>query len=70
MRTRGSCRFEPYFKVQVWDARGLAWRDVQAAHPTEADAWAAAPAGKRCRLMRIHERGREAVNEPTQEGCG
>lgn len=52
MRTRGSVRFDPYYKVQWWDATSLAWRDIQLAHPTEAQARAAAPEG-RTRVMEI-----------------
>lgn len=58
MRTRGSCRFEPYYKVQVRDERTLAWRDIQKAHPTRAAAKAAAPAGEQCRLVEVTEAGR------------
>lgn len=60
-RVRGSVRFPDYFKVQWWDAVALAWRDIQERYPTEADAHAAAPAGRRHRLMRVTERGRLPV---------
>lgn len=57
MRTRGSVRFDPYFKVQRHE-RG-AWIDVQRAYPSEEEARAAMPAGQRCRIMRISMKGRE-----------
>lgn len=28
-RRAGSVRFDPYYKVQWWDVRSSAWRDVQ-----------------------------------------
>jgi len=35
MRTKGSCRFEAYFKAQFYDPMPGAWRDIQKAFPTE-----------------------------------
>jgi len=46
----------PYWKVQVWDSRLAAWRDVQKAHYSETAAWAACPSGGR--LMRVEREGR------------
>lgn len=63
MRTKGSCRFEPYYKVQVWDARKVAWMDIQKAHPTPEEARGAAKPGQRARIMTVTERGR-APGEP------
>lgn len=61
MRTRGSARFAPYYKVQTYDPRALVWRDIQKAHPTPEAARAACPAGQQCRIMRVTERGRAPV---------
>jgi len=61
MRTKGSCRFAAYYKVQFWDERQLAWHDVQKAHAAESEARAAFVAGKRCRVMMITEKGREPM---------
>jgi len=61
MRTRGSARFEVYYKVQWWDARACAWLDVQRAHPTPEAARAAYRPGVRCRVMGITERGRRPM---------
>jgi hypothetical protein len=57
MRTKGSCRFEPYFKVQFRN-HFLAWQDVQQAFPTEDDARAHFIRGKECRVTQVTERGR------------
>ena len=35
MRTTGSVRFTPYFKIQYFDAVSLAWKDVQRSYATE-----------------------------------
>src|SRR5262249_9186834 len=45
MRTRGSARFAPYYKVQEYDPRSAVWVDVQKAHPTAGAARAAYRAG-------------------------
>lgn len=58
MRKPGSCRFDPYYKVQTWDPVAVAWRDIQKMHPDEKAAHAAAPVGVRYRLMCVTERGR------------
>jgi hypothetical protein len=61
MRQRGSVRFAPYYKVQWFDETSLCWRDVQQAHSSETEARAAFLADRRCRVMAITERGRQAV---------
>jgi hypothetical protein len=58
MRTRGSCIFEPYFKVQFWEKSAMAWKDVQKAHPTVAEAFNAAPANVSFRIVTVSEKGR------------
>ena len=62
-RQHGSARFADYFKAQVWDARSFAWRDIQRSCETIEEAQALLPAGKRGRIMRITEAGREPVLE-------
>lgn len=66
-RRTGSVRFEPYFKVQFYNARQLAWQDVQRAFATPEEAREAIASGAiapppQCneahRLMEITERGR------------
>lgn len=57
-RVRGSVTFDPYWKVQYWDARALTWRDVQHRHATPAAGRAAYLPGQRCRLMEVTVRGR------------
>lgn len=56
MRTKGSCRFEPYFKVEVWKAHLVCWTPIQRAHRTEAEAIEAAPCG-RFRIIEVSESG-------------
>lgn len=67
-RRAGSVRFDPYWKIQWWDATSLAWRDLQEAiHDEEiAIVSARAEATHRqtsTRLMRITETGREPTRE-------
>lgn len=52
-------RVFPYWKIQVWDAATLAWRDIQRAYYVESEAWAACPAGGR--LMLVTREGRTPV---------
>ena len=51
-------RFEPYFKLQWFDPISFAWRDVQKAYATEADARLKMTTGKEWRVMSITENGR------------
>jgi hypothetical protein len=60
-RQRGSVRFDPYYKVQVWDTINLAWRDIQRAYPSVPEALAARPRGRTCRLMEITMQGRHPL---------
>jgi hypothetical protein len=60
-RSRGSARFAPYFKVQWRDPVSMTWRDVQRAHPSEAEARAAFLPERECRVMRISEEGRRPL---------
>jgi hypothetical protein len=64
MRTKGSARFAPYYKVQRWEERTLSWRDVQRSHPTPEAARAAYPPGARCRVMEVTEQGRRPLPDP------
>ena len=61
MRTKGSARFAPYYKVQWYDAGSAAWIDIQKAHATPAAAQAACPTGKTCRVVEIAERSRRPL---------
>lgn len=61
-RRAGSVRFDPYYKVQTWDARSSTWVDIQKRFDTESEARVrAAAVGGRTRLMRISETGRGPV---------
>lgn len=67
-RQPGSVRFDPYYKLQWWEARSLAWRDVQRSFD-ELDPECMAEARKlaqefgKARIMRITPEGREPVQE-------
>ena len=65
MRTRGSARFAPYYKVQEYDPRSAVWVDVQKAHATLEAALAAYRLGVRCRVIEVTERSRRPLPDPT-----
>lgn len=67
-RQRGSVRFDAYFKVQFWHEATMAWKDIQHAYPTVAEAEEAAPDvidrdALRWRLMEVTPRGRSPLAE-------
>ena len=65
MRDSASARFDTYYKIQRWEARSFAWKDVQRSHATVDDAVAAAPAGVRdadWRVMEITQSHRRPVS--------
>lgn len=62
-RKPGSVRFDPYYKVQLWEPRSLSWMDVQRKHDSAEEARAAFPAGQRCRVMEITMEGRRPLDE-------
>jgi hypothetical protein len=61
MRTKGSARFDPYYKVQWYDEHAMAWRDIQHAYSTQDEAEAAYVPNHTCRLMLITMHGRSPV---------
>jgi len=62
-RSAGSCRFNTYYKAEVWDPRLSAWRPIQKAHGTEGEARAAVKPGQRGRVAEISTLGRR-MGEP------
>ncbi len=60
-RRRGSVRFAPYFKVQVYRPLDFSWEDIQRQFSDAESARAAYPRGRRCRLMYVTMRGRAPV---------
>lgn len=71
-RRAGSVTFDPYYKVQWWDATTVAWRDVQRAFPDQTEARQYAPGlvpaeATRCRLMEVTMAGRRPLEEFTIE---
>lgn len=65
-RQPGSVRFAPYFKLQWWEERSLAWRDLQESFDSGPAARAAAPerfaAGTRWRVMEVSMSGRRPID--------
>jgi hypothetical protein len=61
MRTKGSCRFAPYYKVEWYDATALCWRVIQKAFSTEEQARAAFLWDKKCRVQEVTEKGRNIL---------
>lgn len=55
MRTKGSVRFAPYYKLEVWSADLAVWRPVKHTHATIEWARNATPAGRPWRLYRVEE---------------
>lgn len=67
MRTRGSVRFAPYFKVQWFEERSLAWKDVQRSFHSVAEAERAAEARRaiyrvRTRIVEITMESRRPLD--------
>lgn len=64
MRSAASVRFDAYYKIQLWEARSLAWKDVQRSHASIDAALVAAPRGERdrdWRIMEITPQGRQPL---------
>jgi hypothetical protein len=69
-RYRGSARFDPYYKIQVWDRTSLAWRDIQTMYASIEAARREFPAGERSRLMEITMQGRRPLAEQASDVPG
>lgn len=52
----------PYYKVQWYDEVALCWHDVQKAYATEQEARASFLGDRRCRVMEVHENGRQPLD--------
>lgn len=61
MRTKGSCRFEPYYKLEFYDPKIGAWRVIQKSFVSFDAAKQAMPQGKQSRVMRFTESGPEVL---------
>lgn len=66
-RRPDSVRFDPYYKIQVYERH--AWVDIQRRYYDRAAALAARPAGVRSRLMMITEWERAPVPGSDSSGC-
>jgi hypothetical protein len=60
-RTAGSCRFDPYYKLEWYDPRIGAWRPLQRSFATFAEAEAARTKSKVWRIFEVTENGRAVV---------
>jgi hypothetical protein len=61
MRTKGSCRFEAYYKAEVFDPRIAAFRPIQKSYASEQLARESFPKGKTCRVVKTTEKGKEIL---------
>jgi hypothetical protein len=64
-RTNNSVRFDPYFKLEFWNPRAVAWTPMQRRFEKQTDALAAVKRGK-YRIMTVTEAGIETGKEQTK----
>lgn len=57
-RRKNSCRFDPYYKVEMWSPIWAAWKPIQKVYGSEQEAIDSVRSG-RARVMRMTESGRE-----------
>ena len=64
MRTKGSCQFKPYYKVERWDEAMMVWRPIQKTFGsiTSAELLAVSTGYIKCRVIKMTETGMEIVN--------
>jgi hypothetical protein len=63
MRTSGSCRFEPFYKVEVWTPHLCAWKVIQKAFKTEQSARQSFPKEGKSRVVKVTEAGYEICHD-------
>lgn len=65
MRTKGSCRFAAYYKIERFDHRIAAWRPIQKTFPSVelAELFAKGTGYDSYRILRIDEKGVELHNQ-------
>jgi hypothetical protein len=63
MRTKGSCKFDAYYKVEWRDEKIGAWRPIQKSFATQEAAAQFAKTTKHalCRLISISEKGLKVI---------
>jgi hypothetical protein len=66
-RVPGSCRFEPYYKAEVWDPKMMTWRVIQKSCASEAAARGLVSSG-RGRVVTVTEKGK-TFSEPFEVGA-
>jgi hypothetical protein len=59
MRTKGSCRFEAYYKIEHYDNRFCVWRVIQKSFSSAAaaEAFAIGTGYEKTRVIKITEKG-------------
>lgn len=71
VRRSGSVRFDPYYKLDVFDRRRMAWHPLRRKYPTEREARSAALLWRRrWRLLRVTEDGYAIIHEQQVPGSG
>jgi hypothetical protein len=63
MRTKGSCQFDPYYKIERWDERMMVWKPIQKAFSNQgsAELFAAGTGYIKCRVIKMTKAGTEIV---------
>jgi len=61
MRTKGSCRFAAYYKIEVFDPKISAFKPIQKSYQNEELARRSFPKGKTCRIIKTTEQGKEIL---------
>jgi hypothetical protein len=57
MRTKGSCRFEAYYKLEKWDSRRMCWKAIQRPYKTAQEARDTLTPVEAYRLLEVTESG-------------
>ncbi|MDA1277474.1 MAG: hypothetical protein O2960_26025 [Verrucomicrobia bacterium] len=60
-RKAGSCRFSPYYKLEWFDNSLCVWRPLQKSFPTIEQAVTGKSPGRKWRVFKVSETGREIV---------
>jgi len=63
MRTKGSCQFDTYYKIEKWDARFLVWTPIQKPFATCNDAvkFAETKTKDKTRIMEVTTNGYKEI---------
>ena len=61
MRTKGSCRFDPFYKIEIYSETIFAWKVRQKAYPTKDSALADSPSEGQVRILEVSMEGKKYV---------